>query len=195
MSSCGCSSPKCRLCGDLRRGSQRVGVTQLPPQKKPAWARFWNARYRCFFLSSERASRHFLEAVSLARNNDKNVEGTMIGPGSHKKVIWHGKCGHEWEAPIRNRVNGAGCPYCSHNIVLPGFNDLQTLLPELAKEWSERNLPLLPSQVTAHVNRKVWWKCSKGHEWNTLISTRSYGSKCPYCSSIITLKGFNDFAT
>ena len=129
--------------------------------------------------------------------SDKNApfEPTMIGPGSHKKVIWHGKCGHEWEAPIRNRANGAGCPYCSHNIVLPGFNDLQTLLPELAKEWSERNLPLLPSQVTPHVNRKVWWKCSKGHEWNTLISTRSYGSKCPYCSSIITLKGFNDFAT
>ena len=129
--------------------------------------------------------------------SDKNkpFEPTMIGPGSHKKVIWHGKCGHEWEAPIRNRVKGAGCPYCSHNIVLPGFNDLQTLLPEFAREWSDRNLPMLPSQVTAHVNRKVWWRCSKGHEWNTLISTRSYGSKCPYCSGIITLKGFNDFAT
>ena len=128
-------------------------------------------------------------------DRNKPFDPTMIGPGSHKKVIWHGKCGHEWEAPVRNRVKGAGCPYCSHNILLPGFNDLQTLLPELAKEWSDRNLPLLPSQVTAHANRKVWWRCSKGHEWNTLISTRSYGSKCPYCSGIITLKGFNDFAT
>ena len=128
-------------------------------------------------------------------DRNKPFDPTMIGPGSHKKVIWHGKCGHEWEAPVRNRVKGAGCPYCSHNILLPGFNDLQTLLPELAKEWSDRNLPLLPSQVAAHVNRKVWWRCSKGHEWNMLISTRSYGSKCPYCSGIITLKGFNDFAT
>ncbi len=49
--------------------------------------------------------------------------------------------------------------------------------------------------VTAFANRKVWWKCSKGHEWNTLISTRSGGSKCPYCSGILLLKGFNDFAT
>ena len=31
-----------------------------------------------------------------------------------------------------------------------------------------------------------------GHEWNVLISTRSYGSKCPYCSGIELLKGFND---
>lgn len=129
--------------------------------------------------------------------SEKNapLEPTMIGPGSHKKVIWHGKCGHEWLAPIRNRVKGAGCPYCSHNIVLPGFNDLQTLQPQVAKEWSPRNLPLLPSQVTAYSNKKMWWKCAEGHEWYTLISTRSYGSKCPYCSGIITLKGFNDFKT
>ena len=120
---------------------------------------------------------------------------TMVGPGSHKKVIWKGKCGHEWSAVVKNRVAGSGCPYCSHNIVLAGFNDLETLFPEVAKEWSDKNLPLLPSQVTAFANKKVWWKCSKGHEWFTLIPTRSNGSKCPYCSGIKLLKGFNDFAT
>ena len=120
---------------------------------------------------------------------------TKVGPGSHRKVIWKGKCGHEWSAVIKNRVAGAGCPYCSHNKVLAGFNDLETLYPEVAKEWSDRNLPLLPSQVTAFANKKVWWKCSEGHEWFTLISTRSSGSKCPYCSGIKLLKGFNDLAT
>lgn len=119
----------------------------------------------------------------------------MVGPGSHRKVIWKGKCGHEWPAVIKNRVAGAGCPYCSHNKVLAGFNDLETLYPEVAKEWSDRNLPLLPSQVTAFANKKVWWRCSEGHEWFTLISTRSSGSKCPYCSGIKLLKGFNDLAT
>lgn len=129
--------------------------------------------------------------------SDRNLPVTpsMVGVGSHKKMWWVGKCGHEWEAPIRNRVRGAGCPYCSHNRLLPGFNDLATLFPEVAAEWSERNLPLLPSQVAPFANRKVWWKCEKGHEWNTLISTRSGGSKCPYCSGITLLKGFNDFAT
>ena len=120
---------------------------------------------------------------------------TQVGAGSHKKALWHGKCGHEWSAVIRNRVAGAGCPYCSHNIVLAGFNDLETIYPDLAKEWSTRNYPLKPSQVTPFANRKVWWRCQKGHEWNTLISTRAYGSKCPYCSGIKLLKGFNDLSS
>lgn len=123
------------------------------------------------------------------------IPASAVGVGSHKKAIWKGRCGHEWSAVIRNRVAGAGCPYCSHNIVLPGFNDLEILFPEVAQEWSPRNLPLKPSQVTAYSNKKVWWQCEHGHEWYTLISTRSYGSKCPYCSGIKLLKGFNDFAT
>lgn len=129
--------------------------------------------------------------------SDKNGElkPTMVSVGSHKKVIWHGKCGHEWTATIKSRVGGSGCPYCSHNMVLPGFNDLETFFPEVAAEWSERNLPLKPNMVTAFKNIKVWWKCKEGHEWNTLISTRSGGSKCPYCSGIKLLKGFNDLAT
>lgn len=123
------------------------------------------------------------------------LEPSMVGQGTHRKVIWHGECGHEWAASVKSRVAGTGCPYCSHNIVLAGFNDLEALFPDVAKEWSPRNLPLCPSQVTAFANKKVWWRCSEGHEWYTLISTRSDGSKCPYCSGIKTLKGFNDFAT
>lgn len=120
---------------------------------------------------------------------------TMVGVGSHKKAIWKGKCGHEWAAPIRDRVQGDDCPYCTHRAILPGFNDLETVFPEIAKEWSERNYSLLPSQVAPFANRRVWWKCEHGHEWYTLISTRSGGSKCPYCTDIKVLPGYNDFAT
>ena len=128
--------------------------------------------------------------------SDKNgiLKPTMVGAGSHKKIVWKGKCGHEWTASVKNRVKGSGCPYCSHNLVLEGFNDLASEFPQIAVEWSERNYPLRPTMVAVYSNRKVWWKCSKGHEWNTLIATRSYGSKCPYCSGKILLKGFNDFA-
>ena len=48
-----------------------------------------------------------------------------------------------------------------------------------------RNLDVYKRQVTVFANQKVWWRCSKGHEWNTLISTRSGGSGCPYCLSLI----------
>ena len=140
----------------------------------------------------------FLKPELTKEWSDKNqsLKPTMVSVASHKKVIWQGKCGHEWIASVKSRsVNGTGCPYCSHNAVLEGFNDLASVFPKVAAEWSDRNLPLLPTQVTAFANKKVWWRCSKGHEWNTLISTRSCGSQCPYCSGQILLKGFNDLAT
>lgn len=123
------------------------------------------------------------------------IPAASVGIGSHKKAVWKGKCGHEWEAVIRSRTAGAGCPYCSHNKVLTGFNDLDYLFPRIAREWSTANLPLLPWQVTAFSNTKVWWICEKGHEWEALISTRSYGSQCPYCSGIKVLPGYNDLET
>ncbi len=136
---------------------------------------------------------------SLAQEwSDKNeLKPTEVTIASSKKVIWKCQYGHEWEATIKSRsLSGTGCPYCAHNKVLAGFNDLATLFPDVASEWSDRNLPLLPTMVTAFANRKVWWKCkSCGNEWYTLISTRSAGSKCPYCSGYTFLKGFNDLAT
>ena len=62
----------------------------------------------------------------------------------------------EWEASVKSRtVNGTGCPYCSHNKVLAGFNDLASQYPNIAAEWSDRNLPLLPTMVTAFANSKA----------------------------------------
>ena len=59
-----------------------------------------------------------------------------VTPFSDKKVWW--KCrkfGHEWEAVIKSRTKGSGCPICSGNQVLSGFNDLATISPALAAEW------------------------------------------------------------
>ena len=139
-----------------------------------------------------------LEPLLAKQQSKKNkIKPTEVSIGSHKKVIWKCEKGREWEAAVKSRtINKTGCPYCSHNKVLAGFNDIATLLPNIAAEWSDRNYPLLSTQVTVFVNRKVWWKCKDcGKEWNTLISTRSGGSKCPYCSGYIFLKGFNDLQT
>lgn len=130
--------------------------------------------------------------------SEKNkLKPTEISVASHKKIIWKCKHGHEWEASVKSRtINGTGCPYCSHNKVLAGFNDLASQYPDIAAEWSDRNLPLLPTMVTSFANSKAWWKCKDcGNEWHTLISTRADGSRCPYCSGYTLLKGFNDLAT
>ncbi len=79
--------------------------------------------------------------------------------------------------------------------MLAGFNDLASRFPEIAAEWSEKNYPLRPDEVTAFSNKKAWWKGKCGHEWYALISSRSDGHGCPYCEDHKLLKGFNDFAS
>ena len=115
--------------------------------------------------------------------------------GSHKRVWWKGTCGHEWQAIVKNRVNGADCPYCSGNQLLKGFNDFATMKPELVSEWSDQNLPLLPDMVLSCSNKSVWWKCIHGHEWVAKVADRYYGSQCPYCEGHKVYKGFNDLAS
>jgi len=68
--------------------------------------------------------------------------------------------------------------------------------PDLCLEWSDRNFPFTPDEEHFRSNSRVWWICSKGHEWKAEISLRAYcGSGCPYCKRTRLLKGFNDFAT
>ena len=65
---------------------------------------------------------------------------------------------------------------------LKGDNDLQTINPTLSKEWNyEKNNGLKPVDVKPNSDKKVWWKCSKGHEWQARIQHRNNGSGCPEC--------------
>lgn len=125
---------------------------------------------------------------------ENEADPGRITSGSHKMILWKGSCGHEWKAMVKNRVRGSGCPYCSGNKVLPGYNDLATKRPELAEEWSQKNSPLTADQVHVFSNRSVWWKGSCGHEWRSRIADRSSGHGCPFCEGKL-LAGFNDLAT
>ena len=73
-------------------------------------------------------------------------------------------------------------------------NDLATLYPDIAAQWDEeKNGALRPSSVTAGSNRRVWWRCEKGHSYRAVIAQR--GDGCPYCANRKVLPGFNDLAT
>ena len=69
---------------------------------------------------------------------------------------------------------------------------------ELMAEWNwEKNneLKFDPKTLTLGSNKKVWWKCSIGHEWQTTIYNRNCGKGCPYCAGILVIKGYNDLKT
>ena len=120
-----------------------------------------------------------------------------IAYGTKKRDWWRCDKDHEWEASIMSRSQGAGCPVCSGKVIIPGENDMASMYPKLSAEWHPtKNGALRPETVTPYSNRKVWWLCDKGHEWQAYISHRTgVGSGCPYCTNRKVLVGFNDLAT
>ena len=125
-----------------------------------------------------------------------NLKPENFLANSNKKVWWKCSKGHEWQATINSRNKGNGCPYCSGRYTVKGENDLQTVNPTLAKEWNyEKNNELTPMDVMPNSNKKVWWKCGEGHEWQATIVDRNSGKGCPYCSGRYAVKGKNDLQT
>jgi len=103
---------------------------------------------------------------------------TKIHIGSHKKLSWRCELGHTWKAIVSSRKRN-NCPVCANRAVVPGFNDLATLFPELSREadgWD-------PSSVAFATTKRVSWKCTEGHKWMSTIKNRSQlGRGCPSCA-------------
>jgi len=104
---------------------------------------------------------------------------------SNCRVRWRCELGHEWQARVSARTsNKSGCPYCSGKKVLPGFNDLETQYPKIAKQWQPTlNGAFLPSQISRASQKKVWWECDAGHVWQTVVYSRTtQQTGCPVCA-------------
>jgi hypothetical protein len=133
---------------------------------------------------NDMATTHPHLAAQLIGDPEKVIAGT------NKKLKWRCSKGHEYFAFGCHRVAGSGCPICANLKVLPGFNDLATTHPELAKE-----LVGDPTKIVAGNEDKVRWRCSKGHEWKAVTSSRTAGRGCPFCCNYMVWPGFNDMAT
>jgi len=125
----------------------------------------------------------------IALEWDKRKNGALKPWGviysSTRRVWWLCPEGHSYRAAVRSRTEqGTGCPICAGKQVLPGYNDLKTVCPEIAEEWHERfNEGLTPEKVTYSSRKKVWWCCSRGHSWKQTICDRTEdgGQPCPLC--------------
>ena len=164
-----------------------------------------------------------MEEYDYSRNT--NIDLNTITKGSQKKVWWICEKHHNWQSSVATRCAGHGCPYCSGNKILSGYNDLATINPELASEWhpikNETQTPsmvsstshkkvwwlgkcghewqatgeLSPEMVIGGSAKKVWWMCKRGHEWQASIASRASGKGCPICAGRQVLKGYNDLNT
>jgi hypothetical protein len=133
--------------------------------------------------------------VALEWDTERNGTKTpdTVTANNNKKAWWECSLGHSWHAVIASRNIGNGCPYCANKKVLPGFNDLLTVMPKLALEWDDtKNGDLRPENVVAGSNKSIWWKCQKcNHSWKAIVDSRKR-SGCPCCAGKIVVIGEND---
>lgn len=159
----------------------------------------------CHYCSGHRVLRGFNDFASqspdllLQWHPTKNIIlSHEVSKKNKKKAWWLGECGHEWDSTILSRVNGAGCPFCSGNKILEGFNDLLTLESVIATEWHPiKNGELKPSAFGRGSKEKVWWLGSGcGHEWQSPIGDRVFKKTgCHLCSGKVIIFGENDLFT
>jgi hypothetical protein len=133
------------------------------------------------------------------KNGD--LKPTDITEGSTTNVWWICENGHSYDSRAKDRKHGLNCPYCSNKKVLVGFNDLYTYcidnhLEEIIEEFDNDKNEFSMKDVTAGSDKETWWKCPKGHSYQSSPSRRVMrGSGCGICSHNILVKGVNDLLT
>ncbi len=119
--------------------------------------------------------------------------------GSHTKIWWQCEVNeiHVWQAQIKSRTNGNGCPICGKEksrlsrLKPKKGNSLSDLFPNLAKEWHlEKNGEITPNDINAGTSKKFWWQCQKvkEHFWLANVASRTRGNGCAVCVGIIVLQ-------
>jgi hypothetical protein len=135
------------------------------------------------------------------RLSERHLLKVMLNAGlkpleSYKKssTRWKSKCinCNQIVFPIFSNIakGHSGCGFCAGQKAIKGVNDIKSLNPDLAREaygWD-------PALYMLASNKKLEWKCKKGHIWSATPSTRKR-SNCPFCSGRVVITGETDFAT
>lgn len=128
---------------------------------------------------------------------NKQISPSDFSPGSNQIVWWKCSiCKKSYQAKIYSRTHGSGCTSCKgilRNMESVKKNgSLFSVYPELEKEWHPTKNEALPViSITKNSNKKIWWICKNGHEWQAAAATRNKGHGCPYCTGFYPTKENN----
>jgi len=197
--------PQLALEWDVDRNGVRTPDDVLPGSGRRIWWRcqiadqhVWQAEVRartrgsrCPFCTGSRiqpdqsifaTSPDLVAEWHWQRNGAIDIGG--VSAGSRTVAWWLCPFGHEWTARVADRsAKHAGCPICAHTRPEPATS-FAAIAPEIASEWHPvRNDALTPEQVMPSSNRKVWWHCVEGHDWQAAIAQRVvWRTGCPRCA-------------
>ena len=83
-------------------------------------------------------------------------------------------------------------PVVLFNKTIDSTNSLASLRPSIAAEWASDKNEQTPETIGAGSGKKVWWRCAKGHEWqSTVVQRTGQESICPQCSGRVASSEYN----
>ena len=138
---------------------------------------------------NDMATTHPVIADEWHPTKNAPLAPTQVRAGSHQKIWWLGKCGHEWQAALYHRTgNGRGCAVCAGKQAVVGFNDALSIAPaHIINEYDNSKNELSLAEYVKGSEKKVWWKCTRGHEWEARIRNRIHlEHNCPQCNTNVS---------
>lgn len=92
-------------------------------------------------------------------------------------------------------MSAEGCPVCSGNRLLIGFNDLETMFKELVDSyWDFSRNKKKPNEVLAYARTDYWWKCVKCGK-SFLICNGKRVQGLGLCEDCRVIKSISNFET
>lgn len=114
-------------------------------------------------------------------------------------IAWRCGEGHPFLDTLHDlQRHGGNCPVCTHRRLIPGVNDLQTLYPDVAEEFSlALNGGLTPERVWPATTTQFLWVCrKKGHVYPCSPRERTaLGIGCTRCTGRKSTPGETDLGT
>ena len=129
----------------------------------------------------------------VSNNKGETDPRKVLGRSSRVPMVWRCPKGHEErQAPAAFRAR-FGCSFClreNDKFTWPTIEEDT----RLRGSWdADANSHIDPSEISAMSEKKYFWKCKKGHTWETSAYLRFKRlSECPYCEGKAIWPGFND---
>lgn len=157
----------------LKSGSKNRGykASKLSSLHRVAWTCLENPKHVWFAsfpqTKSWRGCPDLSHYPALFEDFDSNLNNRLklglLKAHSDREIIWrcHNNAKHIWSATVWERaIDRNGCPHCAPQVLAVVKNNLAETHKELVKEWSSKNHPLTPLNVTKNDRAKRLWECS-----------------------------------
>ncbi len=154
----------------------------------------YRRKHKCFYCTGRQIwpGENDLQTLypELAEEFDVEKNGNTpdhVSPKDTDNFWWTCKNNHpSFQQSVEHRVTRKTiCPYCTGRKAVSGVNDLDTMYPEIAKEWDyENNIGVSPGDVSPFTYVSYFWICPKGHSYKKKVIQRTRFHKpidCPKC--------------